>query len=222
MRRPSLAFLIPSLFSSLIASLPLLIAAATTAGCSSSSEGPPPPSGTSEISGVVGGVQFSPLGAVDIGVTSSSSTATGTPSTSASSTGSNAASTSSGAVILISEKPNTCSNAHLASTTALELIMFGDIAPGTYDVVSFAEATGASGTVVAALTNYDGACTSTNASPATAGTVTITSASSTELAGSAKLTFADGQISGAFSAPICQAGSAFSPAPGAGDTVCAP
>ncbi len=216
MRRASLA--------SLISSLPLLIAAATTAGCSSSSEGTASPSGASAISGVVGGVQFAPVGAVDIGVTSSSSASTATPPTSASANGSaaNAAPSRSGAVILISEKPNTCSSAHLASATALELIMFGDIAPGTYDIVSFADATGASGTVVAALTGYDATCASTSASPATAGTITITSASSTEIDGSANLTFADGRISGAFSAPICQPGSAFAPAAGAGDTICAP
>lgn len=195
----------------------LALGTGTTLGCSASSDALSSPSGSAAISGVVDGVSFAPIGAVDVGPTATSSSVSGDADAASATT------SSSGAIIFLSEKANTCSAAHLASTNALQVFLFGDVAPGTYRVETSADALGASGTVAASLGSFDASCKEAAApAAATSGTITITSVTATALEGSADLTFDGGKISGTFTAPICEGANAFAPAAGAGDTECAP
>jgi hypothetical protein len=95
------------------------------------------------------------------------------------------------------------SNTDIASTTTLTVgaLVLGStpVGPGTYTIDSDAGTSTGEG----ALSQTNATCQDTVHDQATSGTVTITSASSTNVTGTYDLTFAGGSMSGSFSAGVC-------------------
>jgi hypothetical protein len=113
--------------------------------------------------------------------------------------------------ILISDKANTCSTSHFASSTNLDLrIRGGAIGPGTYAIVNADAKTPAAGEAEADLNAVDDACKDQLAEAAMTGTITlkvveisVVGGGRSHVTGSVDATFNGGHIAGDFDADLC-------------------
>lgn len=113
--------------------------------------------------------------------------------------------------ILVSDKANTCSSTHFASSTNLDLRIRGDaVGPGTYAIVDASARTPAVGEAEADLNAVDGACKDLVAEAAVTGTITlkvveisVVGDGRSHVSGSVDATFAGGHIVGDFDADLC-------------------
>ncbi len=118
--------------------------------------------------------------------------------------------------IAITDKANTCQELTYRNDTPnqsyLSLYLIrkdGEpLAPGTYPISFWSDPeTPAGARATAFITKTDGACksdTDNDAHFAKTGSVTLTTLTKTEAAGSFDVTYASGTVSGTFSAPICR------------------
>jgi hypothetical protein len=113
--------------------------------------------------------------------------------------------------ILISDKANTCSATHFASSTNLDLRIRGNaVGPGTYAIVNASARTPAVGEAEADLNAVDGACKDLVAQAAVTGTITLKTVvisivgdGRSHVSGSVDATFGGGHIVGDFDADLC-------------------
>jgi len=113
--------------------------------------------------------------------------------------------------ILVSDKANTCSSTHFASSTNLDLRIRGAaVGPGTYAIVDGNARTPASGEAEANLNAVDGVCTDLLAESAMTGTITlkvveisVVGDGRSHVSGSVDATFAGGHVVGDFDADLC-------------------
>ena len=113
--------------------------------------------------------------------------------------------------ILISDKANTCSSAHFASSTNLDLRIRGEgVGPGTYAIVDASTRTPAAREAEADLNAVDCACKDLVAATAVTGSVTlkvveisVVGDGRSHVSGTVDATFAGGHIVGDFDADLC-------------------
>ena len=113
--------------------------------------------------------------------------------------------------ILVSDKANSCSTSHFASSTNLDLrIRGGAVGPGTYAIVNADAKTPAVGEAEADLNAVDDACKDVVAQAVMTGTITlkvveisVVGGGRSHVTGSVDATFQGGHVSGDFDADLC-------------------
>jgi hypothetical protein len=173
-----------------------LVSLLPVAGCSSA-----PPQSSTSAAAIMGTVSNTPL---------SARSAIARYGTVATSTVNGTTTDVRGLTVVISDKANTCSSFHSQGSTNLVVTIPGDAPPGTYPVVNAASSAASAGQSEVDFNAVDNTCMDTVATPATTGTVTLTSviinvvgAGHSIVSGTLDATFAGGHLAGDFDAVLC-------------------
>ena len=202
-----------TLFSFITLAALLAPFAAVTVGCSNDDDA----SGGSglTVDGTIGSASLTPRAALAVYGSLSTSTVTDDD-------GGTTVTETNGLVINIADKDDTCTVLHTQSATFLSLELTGQPTAGSTFTVIDADVTSA--TTGQAEVDFSGStatCADNGASAtATSGTVTVTAISSSEVSGTFDVTFANGHLTGSFTAPIC--GSLGAATDDAGEPACTP